>query len=225
MVFPVAMYGCKSWTIKKAACQRSDAFKLWCWKRLKSPLDCREIKPVNPKRNQPWIFTGRTDAKAEGPTLWPLDAKSQLFGKDLDAVKVWGQEKGVAEDEVVGWYHWLNGHEFEQTLGNSGGWGAWCAAVHGVAKSWTQLSNWTTTSVFDETTHRNEQAMWKGWGCFYRNTLLDPSPDSLHRWGGKTGGWKHSKTKESSHWVPECTHLLKHAKWVDEDGWLYCTFP
>ena len=71
---------------------------------------------------------------------------------------------------------------------------AWHAVVHGVTKSWTQLSNWTT-SAFDETTHRNEQAVWEGWGCFYKNTSLDPSPDSLHRWEGKTGGLETLRNK------------------------------
>ena len=94
-------------------------------KTLVSPLDCKEIKPVNPKGNQPWIFTGRTDAKAETPILWPPDAKSWLTGKDPDAGKDWGQEeKAATEDEMVGWYHWLSGCEFEQTLGDSEGQGS-----------------------------------------------------------------------------------------------------
>ena len=89
-------------------------------KTLESHLDCVEIKPVNPKGNQPWIFIGKTDAEAQ--ILWPPDVKSQLIGKDRDAGKDWGQEeKGVTEDEMVGWQHWLNGHEFEQTLGDSEG--------------------------------------------------------------------------------------------------------
>ena len=79
-----------------------------------SPLDCKEIKPVNPKGNQPCIFIGRTDAEAEAPILWPPDVKSQLTRKDLDAGKDWGQEEnGETEDEMVGWHHQLNGHEFE----------------------------------------------------------------------------------------------------------------
>ena len=82
-----------------------------------------EIKPVNPKGNQPWIFIGRTDAEAETPILWPPDAKSWLFGKDPDAGKDWGQkEKGATEDKRVGWHHWLNGHEFEQIPGDSKDW-------------------------------------------------------------------------------------------------------
>ena len=87
-----------------------------------SPLDCKEIKPANPKRNQPWMFIGRTDAETEAPILWPPDAKSWLTENDLDAGKDWGQEeKGTTEDEMVEWHHRLNGHEFEQTLGHSGG--------------------------------------------------------------------------------------------------------
>ena len=89
-------------------------------KALESPLDSKETKPVNPKENQSWIVIKKTDAKAEAPILWPLDAKNRLTGKDPDAGKDWGQEeKGVTEDEMVGWHHWLSGHEFEQTLGDS----------------------------------------------------------------------------------------------------------
>ena len=88
-------------------------------KSLEIPLDYKKIKPISPKGNQPWIFTGRTDAKAEAPTLWPPDAKSQLTAKDPDARKDWRQkEKGPAEDEMVGWHHWLSGHEFEQIPGD-----------------------------------------------------------------------------------------------------------
>ena len=83
MVFPVVMYGCESWSIKKAECQRIDAFELWCWRRLLSPLDCKEIKPVNPKGNQSWIFIGRTDVEAETPILWPPDSKTDSFEKTL----------------------------------------------------------------------------------------------------------------------------------------------
>ena len=93
-------------------------------KTLEGPLDSKEIKPVNPKENQSWIFTGRTDAEAEAPIFWPPDVKSWLTGKDPDAGKDWRQEKGMTEDEMVGWHHWLNGHEFEQTLEDSEGQGS-----------------------------------------------------------------------------------------------------
>ena len=76
MVFPVVMYGCESWTVKKAECRRIDAFELWCWRRLLSPLDCKKIQPVHPKGDQPWDFFGRTDAEAETPVLWPPHAKT-----------------------------------------------------------------------------------------------------------------------------------------------------
>ena len=75
IVFPVVMYGCESWTIKKAEC-RIDAFELWCWRRLESPLDCKEIQPVHPKGDQSWVFIGGTDVEAETPILWPPDGKS-----------------------------------------------------------------------------------------------------------------------------------------------------
>ena len=111
------MYRCERWTIKKAESQRIDAFELWCWKiLLKSPLDSTEIKPINPKGNQPRMFIGRTDAEA--PILWLPDAKNWLIWKNPDAGKDWGQEeKGTTEDEMVGWHHQLDGHEFEQAPG------------------------------------------------------------------------------------------------------------
>ena len=111
----------------KVECWRTDAFELWGWRRLESPLDCKETKPVNPKGNQHWIFIGRADAEpeAEAPILWLPDGKNQHIGKDPDAGKDWGQEeKGMTEDEMVGWCHWLNRHEFEQTLGDSDGQGS-----------------------------------------------------------------------------------------------------
>ena len=91
---------------------------------LESPLDCKEIKPINPKGNQSWIFIGSTDAKAEAPTLWPPDVKNWLTGKDSDAGKDWRQEKGMTEDEITGWHHWLNRHEFEQAPGDGKGQGS-----------------------------------------------------------------------------------------------------
>ena len=140
MIFPMVMYVYESWTIKKAQCWRTDAFKLWCWRTL------------GQQGNQPWIFIGRTDAKAP-PILWPPDAKSCLIRKDPDAGKDWRQEKGMTEDEMVGWHHWLNGHEFQQTLRDSEGQGslACCSPrgrkesdmteqlnnnIHGKTKAW-----------------------------------------------------------------------------------------
>ena len=112
MVFPIVMYGGGSWTTKKAEHQKRCFQIMVLEETLENPLDCK-IKPVNPKGNQPWIFTGRIDAEAEAPILWPPDAKNQLIGKDPDAGKDWGQEeKAVTEDKMVGWHHWLNGHGF-----------------------------------------------------------------------------------------------------------------
>ena len=118
------MYGCESWTIKKTEHQRIDTFKLLLKKTVESPLDCKEIKPVNPKGNQPWILIGRTDAEAEAPILWAPDAKNWLR-KDPDAGKDWRREEmGTTEDEMVGWHHRLNGHEFEQAPGVDDGQGS-----------------------------------------------------------------------------------------------------
>ena len=123
-VFP-SMYRCENWTIKKAENWRIDSFKLWCYRRLLSSLDSIEIKPVNPKGNQSWIFIGRTDAKVEAPILWPPDSKSWLIRKDPDAGQDWRQEeKGTTEDKMVGWHHWLNGHELEHAPGDCEGQGS-----------------------------------------------------------------------------------------------------
>ena len=147
MVFPVVMCGCESWTIKKAERIRIDAFELWFWRRLlKSPLDCKEIQPVHPKGNQSWIFIGRTDPEAETPILWPPDAKNRLIVKDPDAGKDWRQEeKGTTEDEMVGWHHQLNGHEFEWTPGISDGQGslACCSPWGRKELDTTEWLNWT----------------------------------------------------------------------------------
>ena len=108
-------------------------------------LNSMEIKPVNPKGNKPWIFIGRTDVEVEAPILWPSDVKSQLIGKDSEAGKDRRpKEKGMTEDEMVGWRHWLNGHEFEEMVKDGE---AWCDVVHGVAKSQTWVSDWTTTTT------------------------------------------------------------------------------
>ena len=109
-IFPVVMYGCESWTVKKAEHQRIDAFELWCWRRLlESPLDSKEIQPVHPNGNQSWIYTERTDAKTEAPILWPPDANNWLIRKDPDTEKDCRQEeKRTKEDEMVGWHHQLD---------------------------------------------------------------------------------------------------------------------
>ena len=125
MMFPVVMYGCEighteHWALKN-----------WCFwtvvleKTLASPLTCKKITPVNPKGDQPWIFIGRTDAEAEAPILWPPNAKSLLIGKDPEAGKDWRQEeKGATGDEMIGWHHLLNGHDFVQSPGDGEGQGS-----------------------------------------------------------------------------------------------------
>ena len=126
--------------------------KNWCFwtvvleKTLESPLNCKEIKPVNPKGNQSWIFIGRTDAEPEALILWPPDVKNWLTGKDLDTGKDWRQEEtGTTVDEMAGWHHWLSGHEFEQTLGVGDGQGSLaCSSPWGHKElDMTECLNWT----------------------------------------------------------------------------------
>ena len=119
MVFPVIMYGCESWTIKKS--WEPENWYFWTVmleKTLESPLDCKEIQPVNPEGNQSWLFIGRTDVEAETPILWPPDVKNWVIWKDPESGKDWRQEeKETIENEMVGWHHKLDGHEFEQAPG------------------------------------------------------------------------------------------------------------
>ena len=130
--------------------KESWVLKNWCFwtvvlqKILEHPLNCKEIQPVHPRGNQSWIFTGRTDAEAETPILWPPDTKSWLIWKDPDAGKDWRQhKKGTTEDEMVGWYHWLDGHEFEQALGVGDGQGGLACCSPWGHKESTWLSDWT----------------------------------------------------------------------------------
>ena len=148
MVFPVVMYGCMGvWTIKKTWTPKNWCFQTGVLKTLESPLGSKEIKPVNLKGNQSWIFTGRTNAETEAPILWLPYVKSQLIGKDPDAGKDWGQEeKWAVEDEMFGWHHCFNGHEFEQTLGNSEGQGslACCSPWGHKELNTIEQRRWTT---------------------------------------------------------------------------------
>ena len=133
-------------------CEESWAVKNWCFwtvvleKTLEHPLDCKEIQPVHSKGDQSWVFIGRTDAEPETPILWPLHVKSWLIGKDPDARKDWGQEeKGMTEDEMAGWHHWLDAHEFGWTQGvgdGQGGLACWDSWGHKESDTTEQL-NWT----------------------------------------------------------------------------------
>ena len=133
-----------SWTLKKAECKRIDTFEPWCWRRLLSPLDCKEIQPVHHKGYQSWVFIGRTDGEAETPIIWPPDMKNWLLEKDPDAGKDWRQYKRGWE-RMVGWHHRLNGHEFKQALGVGDGQGSLaCCSPRGRKDSdITKWLNWT----------------------------------------------------------------------------------
>ena len=138
------MYGCESWTIKKAERWRIDALNCGVGDNSWESLGLQEIQPVHPKGNQAWVFIGRTDAKA--PILWPPNAKNRLIREDPGAGKDWRQaEKGTAEDEMVGWHHRLSGHEFEQALGVGDGQGSLeCCSPQGRKESdTTEWLNWT----------------------------------------------------------------------------------
>ena len=146
MAFPVVTYWCefdhnKGWAPKN-----------WCFravvleKTLESPLDCKEIQPVNPKGNQSWIFIERTDAEAEAPILWPPDAKNWFSEKDPDTAEDWRQkEKGPTEDEMIGWHYWLDGHEFDQApeVGDGQGSLTCCSPWGWKELDTTEWLNWT----------------------------------------------------------------------------------
>jgi len=120
-------------------------------KTLESPLDCKEIQPLHPKGDQSWVFFGRTDVEAETPVLWPPHVKSWLIGKDSDAGRDWGQEeKGTTEDEMVGWHHGLDGHEFEWTVGVGDGQGGLVCCDSWGHKDWdtTEWLNWTELFLY-----------------------------------------------------------------------------
>ena len=196
-------------------------------KNLESPLDCREIKPVNPKGNQPWIFIGRTDAEAKAPILRPPEAKSWLIRKDPDAGKDWGQEhKGTIKDEMVGWlvtipwtWVWANSVKARE---------AWRVAVHGVAKSQIRLSDWTTTRHTESKTlglGPNHLCFNKLFSQFWTtltfgdHTLSIPTPNIYHppwdlirtlfpSWGTRLPRWSDMFGLLMPFPTPEC--FLKH---------------
>ena len=167
MVFPVVMYGCECWTVKKAVCWRIDAFELWCWRRLlRVPWTARRIQPVHSEGDQSYVFIRGTDVEAETLILWPPDAKSWLIWKDPDAGKDWGQEeKGMTEDEMAGWHHRLNGSESEWTPGVCDGQGGLvCCSSWGRKESdMTEQLNWIGTSwhMQNVTIYLNSYWVWK----------------------------------------------------------------
>ena len=143
-VFPIVMYECEGWTVKKAEHWSTDAFELWCWRRFLSPLDWKDIQSVHPKGNQSWMFIGKTDAEAETPILWPPDAKNWLIWKDPEAGKHWRQKDNrTTEDEMVDGITDSTGMSLSKLWDLAMGREAWHAAVYGVTKSRTWLSNWT----------------------------------------------------------------------------------
>ena len=153
-------------------------------KILESPLDSKEIKPVNPKGNQSWKFIGRTDAEAEAPILWSHDVKSWLIRKDPDAGKDWNQEeKGATGDEMVGWHHWLNGHEFKQTVRDSEGQGSLeCCSIWGCKESdMTKWLNWVNSSSVQFSSVAQScptEPPWTVWKC-----------KKIGHWTMKSPGW------------------------------------
>ena len=145
------------------------ALKDWCFwtvvleKALENPLDCKEIKPINPKGNQPWLFIGKTDAEAETPILWPPDAKSWLIGKAPDAGTGWRQEeKGMTENEMVGWHFWFNRDEFKQILGDTEGQGSLACC-----SSWDRKE-----SDITEWLNNNKSIPWGFWASVWTGNLL-----------------------------------------------------
>ena len=151
VVYPVVMYGCESWTRKIAECQRIDAFELWCWRRLLSPLDCEEIQSVHPEGDQSWIFIGRTDTEAETPILCLLIWRTDSLEKILILGKIEGRRRRKWQR-----MRWMNGitdsmdmilSKLREIVKDRE---AWYVAVHGVTKSQTRLSDWTTATVITE---------------------------------------------------------------------------
>ena len=176
MVCPVVMYGCESWTIKKADCQSIDAFELWCWRRLlRVPWTARRSNQSILREDQSWVFFGRTDVESETPVLWSPDAKGWLIWKDLDTGKVCEQEeKGTSEDEMVGWHHPFIGHEFVWTPGVGDGQGdlACCDSWGHKESDTTERLNWTELKLVFTV---------EMWECPHGKFL----PSSFH--GGKKG--------------------------------------
>ena len=162
MVFPVVMYGCENWTIKKAEHQRIDAFELCCCRRLSQSLGQQEIKQVNPKGNQPWIFIGRTDDEAS--IFWLPIAKNWLIGKYSDAGKDWGQEgKGATEDEMFGWHSDSVDMSLSKLREIVRDREAWCAQF---MESWRQVKDWTKNNNWNINFSNKSNVHFVSWSGF-----------------------------------------------------------
>ena len=147
MVFPVVMYGCESWTVKKAERWRIDAFELWCWRRLlRVPWTTRKSNQSILKEISPEYSLERLMLKLKLQYFGHLMKRVNSLEKTLMLGKIEGRRRrGLTKEGMVGWHHWLKGHESEQTPGDSEGQGTWRAAVHGITKCWTRLNDWITT--------------------------------------------------------------------------------
>ena len=187
-------------------CEESWVPKNWCFwtvaleKTLESPTDCKEIQPVHPKGDQSWVFIGRTDAEAETLILWLPHAKSWLIGKDPDAGREWGQEeKGMTEDEMVGWHHRLDGHEFEQTPGVGDGQGGLvcCDSWGRKELDTTEQLNWTELKWIVHPYVKNYISILKGLETF--PLVCDYRPCSqTHTWKQTNKNTKETKWQESN---------------------------
>ena len=155
------MYGCESWTVKKAERRRIDAFELWCWRRLlRVPWTARRSNQSILKEISPGCSLEGLDAEAETPILWPPHAKSWLFGKDPDAGRDWGQEeKGTTEDEMAGWHHRLNGHGFGWTLGVGDGQGG-LACCDSWGRKESDMTEWLSWTELSQATYRYSIFHW-----------------------------------------------------------------
>ena len=190
-------------------------------KTLKSPLDCKEIKPVNPKWNQSWIFIGRTNAEAETPILWNW----LTSGKDPDAGKDWRQEeKGTTEDEMIVWHHWLSGQEFAQALGAGDGQGSPCCMQ---SMSWTWLNWWTATGLSTRNTLRCRHMWWQAQEISLscpprRSGLYCHCPGVLAIIGRQNSAWGIDVCQKDLSSDPGLGHLLTLGKFINLSK---CLFP
>ena len=207
MVFPVVMYGCESWMVKKAECQRIDAFELWCWRRLlRAPWTARRSnQPILKEISPGWVFTGRTDVEAETPILWSPDAKSWLIWKDPDAGKnLQQEEKGTTEEKMVEWHHRLNGHGFAWTPGvGDGQRGLACCGSWGHKElDTTERLNWTELNTKS---------------CLTLCDFMDCSPpgSSVHGISkARILEWVAMSFSRGSSWPRDRTRVFSTGRWI-----------